>query len=197
MKSVQNILPNLPKEVANYKNELDYILNMLYDSENIINATPSSFSEINQVSFTHKVLFFDIFKTTHKEKKQFKLATGLLVLTNKRLLYLSKVMFKVKLKEINFKTILSAECENGLLLSDIVLQLQHEKIKFGHIRKEIALKMTMQINSACNNNLDSLDNKIQSTDIISELERLAKLKKDKVISDEEFEILKAKAINKN
>lgn len=129
--------------------------------------------------------------------------TWLISCTNKRIIFLDKGMvFGLKQKEIPLDKINSIEHKTGLVLGEISIWDGASKIEIKNITKK-TIKPMIDI---LNNSIQEFKNKTNSfqqenkqglneDDIISKLERLAKLKEQGILTEEEFLQGKAKILN--
>ena len=120
--------------------------------------------------------------------------TWLISCTNERIIFLDKGMvYGLKQKEIPLDKINSVEHSKGLMLGKITIWDGAAQITIENIQKKSLDPMLNTINSAIkafknttNNNINNIDNTINDEDIVSKLERLARLKEQGILSEEEF-----------
>lgn len=121
----------------------------------------------------------------------YKLDIGLLVATNKRVIFISKTLFSLKVEDFAYDKITSIEYSTGMIFGDIIIYAAGNKAKIKDIDKHDAKDMAEFIRAFISNG----DSKSEF-DLTKELEKLAKLKEQGVINDDEFAQMKAKLIAK-
>lgn len=121
----------------------------------------------------------------------YKLDIGLLVATNKRVIFISKTLFSLKVEDFAYDKITSTQYSTGMIFGDIVIYAAGNKAKIKDIDKHDAKDMAEFIRAFISNG----DSKSEF-DLTKELEKLAKLKEQGVINDDEFTQMKAKLIDK-
>lgn len=130
--------------------------------------------------------------------------TWLICCTSERIIFLDKGMvFGLKQKEIPLDKINSIEHKKGLLLGKIIIWDGASKIAIENITKETINPMIDILNSSirtfkeASNKVQYVNNgaNLNQEDTISKLERLAKLKEQGILDENEFRIEKAKILN--
>lgn len=120
----------------------------------------------------------------------YKLDIGLLVATNKRVIFISKSLFSLKVEDFAYDKITSTQYSTGMIFGDIIIYAAGNKAKIKDIDKHDAKDMAEFIRAFISNNSES------EFDLTKEIEKLAKLKEQGAINDDEFTQLKAKLIAK-
>jgi len=121
---------------------------------------------------------------------------GILVATNKRLIFIDKgLVFGLKVEDFPFDKISSIQYSTGMLLGKLTIfasgnkaiidnvDKQRVRIFGDFVRNKISSndsENSAQTTSSTSNNTESQD------DIVSKLERLAKLKEQGILTEEEF-----------
>ena len=129
--------------------------------------------------------------------------TWLVSCTNERIIFLDKGMiYGLKQKQIPLDKVNSVEHSKGLLLGKITIWDGASKFTIDNIQKNALDPMVNCINDAIKqykNNVNNLNsnnsNNNLDDDIVSKLERLAKLKEQGILSEEEFQQGKFKILN--
>lgn len=130
--------------------------------------------------------------------------TWLISCTNERIIFLDKGMiYGLKQKEIPLDKINSVEHSKGLMFGKITVWDGAAQFTIENIQKTALDPMINTINKAIkdfknrnnNNNFVNNGNDNNSDDLVSKLERLAKLKEQGIISEEEFQKGKDKILN--
>ncbi len=131
------------------------------------------------------------------EEVFYKSGTGILVATNRRLIFINKGMFSLKVEDFSYDKITSIEYKKGLLVGEITIYASGNRATIENIGKNEAQNFAEFIRA----NLGNM-NKVQnseivasnSDDIVSKLERLAVLKEKGILSEDEFLTQKAKIL---
>lgn len=127
--------------------------------------------------------------------------TWLITLTNKRVIFLDKgMLFGVKQVDVNLQNIVSVGGKTGLLLGEITISTSGQNYTIKNVMKASVIPFTNLVNETRNNTAQSSQTTAQSSvasqdDIIVKIERLAKLKADGVLTDEEFQQQKQRVLN--
>jgi len=119
---------------------------------------------------------------------------GILVATNKRLIFIDKgLVFGLKVEDFPYDKISSIQYSTGLLLGKLTIFSSGNKAIIDNVDKKsvrifgdfVRNKITTKdaIETPASQSQQKTDN---SDDIVSKLERLAKLKEQGILTDEEF-----------
>lgn len=131
------------------------------------------------------------------EEGFYKSGIGILVATNRRLIFVNKGMFSLKVEDFSYDKITSIEYKKGLLVGEITIYASGNRATIENIGKNEAQNFAEFIRA----NLGNM-NKVQksepvahdSDDVVSKLERLAVLKEKGILSEDEFLTQKAKIL---
>ncbi|HET7315302.1 PH domain-containing protein [Salinisphaera sp.] len=130
--------------------------------------------------------------------------TWLLVLTDRRVVFLDKGMFYgLKQTEIALDKIDSVSSHSGMLLAKIKLQVSSKEWKIDQVQKKAAAHFAKKIRDLIDQRSsvsgtvrqDVSAGQDDSNDVISRLERLSGLKEKGVLTDAEFQSEKAKLLS--
>jgi hypothetical protein len=126
---------------------------------------------------------------------------GVLVATNKRLVFVDKgLMFGLKVEDFPYDKITSIQYETGMLMGEITIFASGNKAEIKYLDKArtrvFAEFVRARITAASSHASMSKDNAApQADDVVSKLERLAALKSQGILTDEEFLDQKRKILN--
>lgn len=131
------------------------------------------------------------------EEGFYKSGAGILVATNRRLIFVNKGMFSLKVEDFSYDKITSIEYKKGLLVGEITIYASGNRATIENIGKNEAQNFAEFIRAILGNM-----NKVQksetvannSDDVVSKLERLAVLKEKGILSEDEFLTQKAKIL---
>lgn len=127
--------------------------------------------------------------------------TWLITLTNKRVIFLDKgMLFGVKQIDVNLQNIVSVGGKTGLLLGEITISTSGQNYTIKNVMKASVIPFTNLVNETRNKTAQSSQDTPQSPtanqdDVIAKIERLAKLKADGVLTDDEFQQQKQRVLN--
>jgi len=123
---------------------------------------------------------------------------GMLVATNKRVIFLNKgFLGGLQVEDFSYDKISSIQYNVGMLMGDITIYASGNKATIKHIEKS----QTRDFADFLRANLDKKDEADQNTiahtedDVISKLERLASLKEKGILSEDEFQSEKKKILS--
>lgn len=131
-------------------------------------------------------------------------SNGLLVATNKRLVFVNKGIGKLKVEDFPYDKLTSIQYETGWMLGSITIFTSGNKAEIKNVHKD-----------QCKNFADNVRARITAVsghasapnvappsvtppsgaDVVDQLERLAKLKEQGILSDDEFRLQKEKILN--
>lgn len=124
---------------------------------------------------------------------------GILALTNKRILFVSKGLFSGStIKEFSFESVHSVEYQTRATGSKIILYGPDHENAFediGDPKEEV--KRFVDLFNQKTEDPTSETTEQKGNDVIGQLERLAKLKEQGILSDEEFQEQKEKLFNES
>ena len=123
---------------------------------------------------------------------------GILVCTNKRLIFIDKgFLYGLKVEDFGLNKISSVKYSTGLLLGKLTIYASGNKSVIDNVDKTQVRAfgdfVTNKINTKQSDN--SLSKKPNDDDVVSKLERLAALKEKGILNDQEFQIQKSKILN--
>ena len=124
---------------------------------------------------------------------------GLLVATNKRAIFIHKGLFSLTVEDFPYDRISSIEYHEGLFAGDMSIHLAGYKARVGHMRKgqarSFAEHLRRNISTPPQLQLGSIFvEPISSEEKLTAMERLAYLKDQGVLSEEEFEAEKQRTL---
>lgn len=165
-------------------------------------------STVSDVPFGTKKEFFHLPEILNAGETPLAIASGqmdgntwLITLTNKRVIFLDKgMLFGVKQVDVNLQNIVGVGGKTGLLLGEITISTSGQNYTIKNVMKTSVIPFTNLVNETRNNSAPATQNNAQSTaadqdDLIAKIERLAKLKADGVLTDEEFQHQKQRVLN--
>lgn len=131
--------------------------------------------------------------------------TWLVTLTNQRIIFLDKGMFfGVKQVDVNLRDIVSVAGKTGLLLGQISVSTSGQNYTIDKVSKGSVIPFTNLINktrniSASPFNTPAPESTTKSTssldEMMNKLERLAEMKEQGILTDEEFQTQKQRILN--
>lgn len=168
--------------IAMVKKELEALPNILEDDENLIYVTRGSLINKGFIG------------------RQF----WLICVTSKRIIFLhKKIPFGLDRKDIPLYKLSSVEQNKKLVLGSIVFYADNSAIRFDDLAS-VSLDILLQAidyalseyRNAANyrNNSNHINNSLNQLDITQQLEKLAQLRNSDSISEEEFNIAKARLL---
>ncbi|CAI1022349.1 hypothetical protein FCL49_17330 [Serratia proteamaculans] len=165
-------------------------------------------SVVSDVSFGTKKEFFHLPEILNVGETPLAIASGqmdgntwLITLTNKRVIFLDKGMFfGVKQVDVNLQNIVSVGGKTGLLFGEITISTSGQNYTIKNVIKASVIPFTNLVNETRNNAAQSTQTNpqpvaVNQDDVIAKIERLAKLKADGVLTDEEFQQQKQLILN--
>jgi hypothetical protein len=123
---------------------------------------------------------------------------GVLVATNKRLVFVDKgMLWGSKVEDFPYDKITSIQYDTGMLMGTIKIHASGNKADIQNVSKiwtkDFADFVRLKISSKTNVLPETAQ---PAVDMLSQLERLAKLKDQGILTDEEFNEQKTKIFNK-
>ena len=123
---------------------------------------------------------------------------GIVVATNKRILFLNKGVFNTQIEDFSYNKISSIQCNKGVLMGSLIIYSAGNKAVIDSLTKPEAQYLADYIRARISQgDTQPQPQQVQqdnSQDVVSQLERLAKLKEQGVLTDEEFAQQKAKIL---
>lgn len=125
---------------------------------------------------------------------------GIVVATNKRILFLNKGILSSQIEDFAYNKISSIQCNKGIALASLVIYTAGNKAVIDSMGKEDAqyfadcIRARISQEDKAVNSQQGNNNIANNDDVVSKLERLAKLKEQGLLTDEEFAQQKAKIL---
>jgi len=132
---------------------------------------------------------------TGKSKKEL---PGIVVITNQRVFLYNKALFTVNMESFNLKDINSIESmSDGIKGSKIKIHTITKSMEvLISYKSSIATKIIQLLDTAMNEAKNNSQNIISSPDIIDQIKKLAELKDQGILSEEEFDKKKQELLSK-
>ncbi len=123
---------------------------------------------------------------------------GILVSTNRRLLFVDKgMLYGLKVEDFPLDKITSIQYETGLLLGEIKIHTSGNIAKIENVEKVSARSFAEFVRDKLSQPKENTMTTLISTpNVLDQLEKLAKLKENGILSDEEFNEQKKKLLEK-
>jgi hypothetical protein len=122
---------------------------------------------------------------------------GILVSTNRRLLFVDKgLVYGLKVEDFPLDKISSIQYETGLLLGKVKVHTSGNIATIDNVEKASARKFAEFVRDKLSQPKESQTQVAPQTDILGQLEKLAKLKENGILSEEEFAEQKKKLLEK-
>ncbi|EPN4500638.1 PH domain-containing protein [Citrobacter freundii] len=130
--------------------------------------------------------------------------TWLITLTNQRIIFLDKGMiFGVKQVDVNLQNIVSIGGKTGLMFGEITISTSGQNYTIKNVIKSSVIPFTNLVNETKNsraNNKTSpspqnTNEKPSFDDVMDKIERLAEMKEEGILTDEEFQQQKQRILN--
>jgi hypothetical protein len=118
--------------------------------------------------------------------------SGLLVATDRRVFFVNQGLIKTQAESFLYTKISSVQYKTGLLRSSIALIVDARTLIIDHVLNDFAVKMADYLRERIERKDEP---RAALPDAVSQLERLAKLKEQGVLTDEEFQAQKKKILN--
>lgn len=124
--------------------------------------------------------------------------TGILVATDRRLIFIDKgIFYGLKTEDFGLDKISSIQFESGLLMATIKIMASGNLAKIENVDKVLGKTFCEMVRNLLS---EPKSTPVQNTtsskdDFIDKLERLGKLKADGILTQEEFDSQKAKLLN--
>lgn len=123
--------------------------------------------------------------------------TGILVATNKRLVFVDKgTFFGLRVEDFPYDKITSIQYKTGLLLGKITIFASGNRAEIINVDKQQTRNFSDYVRARISSSVDHASMpKSSSEDVITQLEKLAKFKDQGILSEEEFIDQKKKILN--
>lgn len=122
---------------------------------------------------------------------------GILVSTNRRLLFVDKgLIYGLKVEDFPLDKISSIQYETGLLLAKVKVHTSGNIATIDNVHKESARKFAEFVRNKLSQPNESQNQNAPQIDILGQLEKLANLNKNGILTDEEFTEQKKKLLEK-
>ncbi|EOJ8601608.1 PH domain-containing protein [Cronobacter sakazakii] len=165
---------------------------------------------VSDAPFGTKKEFFHLPEILNSGEQPLAIASGmmdgntwLITLTNKRVIFLDKGMFfGVKQVDINLNSIVSVGGKTGLLLGEIMISTSGQNYTIKNVMKGSVIPFTNLVNETRETlntpaQPQQAPNKATQTfdEQMSKIERLAEMKEEGILSEEEFQQQKQRILN--
>ncbi|MNJ84805.1 hypothetical protein D3C87_22650 [compost metagenome] len=122
---------------------------------------------------------------------------GILVSTNRRLLFVDKgMLFGLKVEDFPLDKISSIQYETGLLLGSIKIHTSGNLAKIENIEKASSRSFAEFVRDKLSQPKDTPTTVVSEPNVLDQLEKLAKLKENGILSEDEFAEQKKKLLEK-
>lgn len=128
---------------------------------------------------------------------RFNKGTGVLVATNKRLVFVDKgMLFGLKVEDFAYDKISSIQYETGILMGKIKIFASGNTAEIDKIPKKHARDFAESARARMTGVMEhvSTSKNTETIDVATQLEKLVKLKEQGVLTDEEFQTQKKKIL---
>ena len=126
---------------------------------------------------------------------------GILVATNRRLIFIDKGMLSLKVEDFSYDKIASIESKTGMVFGSLTIYASGNKEKFEYADKELLrgfadfLRVRISTQKSQSSPVSSpVENSSSTISVADELEKLAGLRDRGIITEEEFSAQKAKLL---
>lgn len=121
---------------------------------------------------------------------------GILVSTNRRLIFIDKgLLYGLKVEDFPLDKITTIQYETGLLLGEIKIHTSGNIAKIDNVEKATARNFSEFVRNKLSEPKETISQNTQPN-VLDQLEKLAKLKDNGILSDEEFKEQKKKLLEK-
>lgn len=114
---------------------------------------------------------------------------GVLVATNRRLIFLDKGLIRLKVEDFPYDKVTSAQVETGLIWGKLTILASGNKAVIDNMPKDQARSLGDHVRRRLNKpspQQPGPERGTPSDDVVSQLERLAKLRQQGLLTDQEF-----------
>lgn len=165
---------------------------------------------VSDTPFGTKKEFFHLPEILNSGEQPLAIASGmmdgntwLITLTNKRVIFLDKGMiFGVKQVDINLSNIVSVGGKTGLMFGEIMISTSGQNYTIKNVMKSSVIPFTNLVNETRNAMSAPAQKQQEPTESInsfdeqmSKLERLAEMKEEGILTEEEFKQQKQRILN--
>lgn len=120
---------------------------------------------------------------------------GILVATNKRLIFIDKgLIYGLRVEDFSYDKISSIQCETGLFFGKIIIFSSGNKAEIRQVGKNLARGFSDFVRARITNTKDHKIINDLKDDKFLQLEKIAELKERGILTDEEFTIQKKKIL---
>lgn len=127
---------------------------------------------------------------------------GIVVATNRRIIFINKGLLSCQVEDFAYDKISSIQCNKGMIMGTLVIYTTGNRACIDNMGKEDAQYFAdyvrariSQENQSSQYTQTQVQSQTNTEDIVSQLERLAKLKEQGILSEEEFAQQKTKILN--
>lgn len=120
---------------------------------------------------------------------------GLLIATQKRLIFVDKGLFSLKVEDFPYEKITSVQYESGIMSGKITILASGNKAIIDNTNKTTGKEFSESVRLKISSNNITKNNNVVQDDVYSKLEKIAKLKDQGILTQEEFEFQKAKLLS--
>jgi hypothetical protein len=123
--------------------------------------------------------------------------SGVLVATNKRLIFVDKGIGKLRVEDFPYDKLSSIQYQTGWAGGTITIFASGNKAEIKNVPKDHCKNFADYIRARISPVVESVQTAAPSTggpDLVDQLERLAKLKEQGILTDEEFAVQKARIL---
>ena len=167
-------------------------------------------SAVSDTPFGTKKEFFHLPEILNSDEQPVAIASGmmdgntwLITLTNKRVIFLDKGMiFGVKQVDINLNNIVSVGGKTGLMFGEIMISTSGQNYTIKNVLKASVIPFTNLVNKTKDAlstpplpQQESSQSSQSFEDKMSKIERLAEMKEEGILTDEEFQQQKSRILN--
>jgi hypothetical protein len=118
--------------------------------------------------------------------------SGILIATNKRIFFFDKGMFGgISIKDFIYDKISSIEADRGMMMSSIKIFVGNIKSEIKGVEKELTTKFVDAVNEVL---LKKSQPVLSNIDVADQIAKLAKLKEQGILTEEEFKAQKSKLL---
>lgn len=117
---------------------------------------------------------------------------GVLVATNRRLIFLDKGLIRLKVEDFPYDKVTSVQVETGLIMGKLTILGSGNKAVIDSVPKDQARQLGDHVRRRLNKPAAQAgsDRAADGDDVVSQLERLAKLRQQGLLTDQEFTLQK-------
>ena len=124
---------------------------------------------------------------------------GVLVATNKRLMFVDKGITKLRVEDFPYDKISSIQYKTGMMMGTITIFASGNKAEIKNVQKDRCKDFADYVRARSSASVEHASAPASAPatgqdDVVSQLERLAKLKEQGILSDEEFATQKQKIL---